>query len=108
MENKTIEEFMLLAGTLILFVVILDTIRNATRKTKLLTETPFDRAHKKAEEYSKTHRAGARVTAQSKDGSWKEGVVVGEHDWHLFTFFFTIKFDDGEFIKQEERKVTKI
>lgn len=62
----------------------------------------------KAKVYAETHKAGTRVAAESKNGTWKEGQIIGEHDWALFTFFFTVKFDDGEIIKQEERKVTKL
>jgi hypothetical protein len=62
----------------------------------------------KAKQYAESHKAGTRVAAQSKDGTWKEGVIIGEHDWALFTFFFVVKFDDGEIIKQEERKVTRL
>jgi len=71
-------------------------------------ETPFTRAIKKARAYEISHKKGTRVVAESKNGTWKEGQIIGEHDWKLFTFFFTIKFDDGEIIKQEESKVSKI
>ena len=54
----------------------------------------------KAKQYAESHKAGTRVAAQSKDGTWKEGVIIGEHDWALFTFFFVVKFDDGEIIKE--------
>ena len=52
----------------------------------------------KARVYAETHKAGTRVAAESKNGTWKEGEIIGEHDWALFTFFFTVKFDDGEII----------
>lgn len=71
-------------------------------------ETPFTRAIEKSRAYEVSHKKGTRVVAQSKDGTWKEGEIIGEPDWQLFTFFFTIKFNDGEIIKQEENKVTKI
>ena len=67
-----------------------------------IDSSPFDRARQKGQSYAKTHKAGTPVVAQSKDGSWKDGVIIGEHDWSLFTFFFTIRFNDGEIIKQEE------
>ncbi len=63
---------------------------------------------KRADQYKITHKPGTRVVAESKNGAWKEGQIIGDHDWRLFTFFFTIKFDDGEIIKQEEGKVTKV
>lgn len=62
----------------------------------------------KAIAYAETHKAGTRVAAESKNGTWKEGQIIGESDWALFSFYFTVKFDDGEIIKQEERKVTKL
>ncbi len=62
----------------------------------------------KAKVFAETHKAGTRVIAESKDKTWKEGEIIGEHDWALFSFFFIVKFDDGEIIKQEERKVSKI
>lgn len=64
-----------------------------------------DRHKTKAKVYAETHKAGTRVIAESKSGVWKEGSIIGEHDWALFSFFFTVKFNDGEVIKQEERKV---
>lgn len=73
-----------------------------------IQEDIWERHKRRSREYSVTHKDGTRVVAESKNGDWKEGKVIGEHDWALFTFFFTIKFDDGEIIKQEERKVTKI
>lgn len=62
----------------------------------------------KAKVYAETHKKGTRVAAESKDKTWKEGVIIGEHDWALFTFYFVVKFDDGEIIKQHEGKVTKL
>jgi hypothetical protein len=77
-------------------------------KETTIDQGPFDRARRKAGIYAQTHKAGTPVVAQSKDGSWKDGVIIGEHDWALFTFFFTIRFNDGEIIKQEETKVTVV
>lgn len=67
-----------------------------------------DRHKAKAKEYADTHRSGTPVVAESKDGTWKHGKIIGEHDWALFTFYFTVKFEDGEILKVEERKVTKL
>ena len=79
-----------------------------TTRIKEKEETPFDRALKKAKQYDVSHKKGTKVVAASKDGTWKKGKIIGEHDWALFTFFFTIQFEDGEIIKQEESKVTKL
>jgi hypothetical protein len=62
----------------------------------------------KAKNYAETHKKGTRVVAQSNSGVWKEGVIIGEHDWALFTFYFLVKFDDGEILKLEDRKVSKL
>lgn len=81
--------------------------------TRKLTEEPkqddwVERHKKRSREYSVSHKDGTRVAAENKDGVWKEGKIIGEHDWELFIFFFTVKFDDGEIIKQEAQKITKL
>ena len=63
------------------------------------------RHKQKAVAFAKTHKKGTRVVAQNKSGVWKAGEIIGEHDWALMSFYFMVKFDDGEIIKQEERKV---
>lgn len=80
------------------------------RKEEVKEEEPewAIRHKKKARVYAETHKAGTRVVAESKNGTWKEGQIIGQHDWRLFTFYFVVKFDDGEIIKQEENKVSKI
>lgn len=69
------------------------------------TEDPFDRAIKKSKAYAETHKQGTRVSAMNNNGDWKEGEIIGEPDWTLFTFYFNVKFDNGETIKQSESKV---
>ncbi len=72
------------------------------------SDAVFERHKKRADRYAETHKPGTRVAAENKHGIWKEGVVIGEHDWCLFTFFFTVKFDDGEIHKVEDSKITVI
>lgn len=101
---------------LIFFVIAITTIviinykpkAKANSKSSIDADTPFTRAHEQARVYAITHKAGTEVVAENKNGEWKKGTIIGDHDWALFTFFFTIQFSDGEIIKQEERKVTKI
>lgn len=81
--------------------------RSKEEKTTV-PDGPFKRAREKADQYAISHKAGTRVAAENKAGIWKEGQIIGEHDWALFTFFFTVKFDDGEICKLEERKVTRL
>lgn len=91
-----------------IYLLILGSKNSSSKKEELPQEEWVERHKRRSREYSVTHKHGTRVVAESKNGDWKEGNIIGEHDWALFTFFFTIKFDDGEIIKQEERKVTKI
>ena len=58
--------------------------------------------------YAVSHKAGTKVIAKNRSGVWKEGEIIGEHDWELWHFFFTIKFNDGEYCKVQASNVTKV
>lgn len=106
------EKVILIGLIVMLFVALIYVLQtrsiNKKSEDSKPKETPFTRADKQWAIYQVTHKAGTKVVAESKDGTWKEGMIIGKLDWQLFTFFFTIKFNDGEIIKQEEGKVTKI
>ena len=68
----------------------------------------YKRHINQAKVYRETHKAGTKVIAKNKSGVWKEGEIIGEHDWELWHFFFTIKFNDGEFCKVQASDVTKV
>lgn len=102
-------ELLIAIGVVVLLAAqMIIVYRRKPVKEPVIDQGPFDRARRKAHIYAQTHKAGTTVVAESKDGSWKDGVIIGEHDWALFTFFFTIRFNDGEIIKQEETKVTVV
>lgn len=98
-----IECLVVLLGLIIIFI-----LKHKRKDIPVKKEEWVQRHRNMAKKYSETHKAGTRVVAESKNGTWKKGEIIGNHDWELFTFFFTIEFDDGEIIKQEETKVTKI
>lgn len=51
------------------------------RKKEEPREEEWVTRHKnKAKAYAETHKSGTRVSAESKDGTWKVGEIIGEHD----------------------------
>ncbi len=108
-------EILLMLGILaiILFVLMVfdrnKQLLNESKNNPIKKEEDWVIRHKaRSKRYDITHKKGTRVVAENKNGIWKEGQIIGDHDWSLFTFFFVVKFDDGEIIKQEESKVSLI